>query len=60
MIEWWDYYLYGYDAPERSHGSVTTLPLDQVRDVAQELRDVVAEVTGEPCEAAERPRIGFI
>lgn len=60
MIEWWDYYLYGYDAPSVGSGMATTLPVDQERDHAAELRAVVAEVTGKPCEAPAKPRIGFL
>lgn len=60
MIEWWDYWADGYDVPQGGSGMATTLPVDHERDYAAELRAVVAEVTGKPCEAPEKPRIGFI
>ena len=60
MIEWWDYYMQGYEAPSGGSGMATTLPVDQERDHAAELRAVVAEVTGKPCEAPTKPRMGFL
>ena len=60
MIKYWDYYLWGYEAPQGGNGVATTLPSDQERDHGAELRAVVAEETGKPCEAPAKPRIGFL
>lgn len=60
MIEWWDYYLSGYEAPYGGQGMATTLPVEQEIDHAAELRAVVAEVTGQPCETPVKPRMGFL
>ena len=60
MIEWWDYYLSGYEAPYGGQGTATTLPVPNERDHAAELRAVAEEVTGRPCEAPTKPRIGFL
>ena len=59
MIEWWDYW-YGYEAPEKSHGSITTLPFEPERDLVAELRATVEEITGQPVEAPPKRRIGFV
>lgn len=59
MIEWWDYWE-GYDVPSGYSGTATTLPIEEERDYAAELRAVVAEVTGKPCDAPAKPRIGFV
>ena len=60
MIEWWDYYLGGYEAPQSGNGTATTLPVEPERDYGAELRAVVAEVTGRPCEAPTKTRMGFL
>ena len=60
MIEYWDFYNYGYDAPQGGQGMATTLPVDSERDYGAELRAVVAEVTGKPCETTQKPRMGFL
>jgi len=60
MIEYWDFWLYGYDEPIGGSGMATTLPIDPERDHAAELRAVVAEVTGKPCDAPPKPRMGFL
>ncbi len=61
MIEYWDFFLSGYEPPQGGQGTATTLPAaDRGRDVAAELRAVVAEVTGKPCEEATKPRMGFL
>ncbi len=59
MIEWWDYW-HGYDVPSGGQGMATTLPVEPERDYAAELRDVIAEVTGKPCDAPPKPRMGFL
>lgn len=46
MIEYWDYYTFGYDEPAGGMGMATTLPIDYERDFGAELRAVVFEVTG--------------
>jgi hypothetical protein len=60
MIEYWDFYLYGYDAPIGGQGMATTLPTEPEKDYGAELRAVIAEVTGKPCDAPPKPRIGFL
>lgn len=60
MIEYWDYYTYGYEAPHGGQGMATTLPVEHERDYGSELRAVVAEVTGKPVEAPTPRRIGFV
>ena len=60
MIEWWDYYFNDYPEPQGGSGCATTLPVEHERDLVAELRAVVAEVTGKPCEAPVKPRIGFV
>ena len=50
----------GYEAPGGGSGTATTLPIDSERDYGAELRAVVADVTGKPCEAPTKPRMGFI
>lgn len=59
MIEYWDYWQ-GYEAPSGGIGTATTLPAEQERDYGAELRAVIAEVTGKPCEAPTKPRMGFL
>ena len=59
MIEYWDYW-HGYEAPSGGSGTATTLPVEQERDYGAELRAVIAEVTGKPCEAPTKPRMGFL
>lgn len=60
MIEYWDYFSYGYDAPMPGSGMATTLPTEQERDFGAELRAVVEEVTGKPVEEPAKPRMGFL
>ena len=60
MIKWWDYYMHGYEAPNGGSGMATTLPVDHERDHVAELRAVVVEITGKPCEAPTKPRMGFL
>jgi hypothetical protein len=60
MIEHWEFFLHGYDAPQPGQGTASTLPVEDERDYGAELRAVVAEVTGKPCEAPAKPRIGFV
>lgn len=60
MIEYWDYYTYGYDEPAGGMGMATTLPIDHERDFGAELRAVVFEVTGRPVEVPQPRRIGFV
>lgn len=60
MIEYWDFYTYGYEAPQGGQGMATTLPIDAGRDYGAELRAVVEEVTGKPVEAPQPRRIGFV
>lgn len=60
MIEYWDFWLDGYDAPSGGSGMATTLPVDQDRDYGSELRAVVEEVTGRKVEQAPKPRMGFL
>ena len=60
MIEYWDYHLYGYEPPQGGQGTASTLPIEEERDYGAELRAVVAEVTGRPCEAPPKPRMGFV
>lgn len=60
MIEYWEYLLHGYDAPSGGMGTATTLHVDEERDNVAELRAVIAEVTGKPCEAPAKPRMGFL
>jgi hypothetical protein len=60
MIEWWDYYMTGYEAPHGGQGMATTLPVENERDYGAELRAVVAEVTGKPVDPPKPRRIGFV
>lgn len=60
MIEYWDFWLDGYEPPSGGSGMATTLHIDQERYRVAELREVVAEVTGKPCEAPAKPRMGFL
>ena len=60
MIEYWDFYQYGYDAPSGGMGMATTLPVDDERDYGAELRAVVKEITGKPVDEPQRLRIGFV
>lgn len=60
MIDWWDYYFEGYEAPSGGSGYASTLPVEKARDFGAELRAVIAEVTGKPCDAPEPARIGFM
>jgi hypothetical protein len=59
VIEWWDYWIDGYEAPQGGSGMATTLHTEPERDYGAELRAVVEEVTGKPCEAPPKRRIGF-
>lgn len=60
LADWWDYYFFGYEAPQGGSGMATTLPTDEQRDYGQELRDVVREVTGKEVEPPAPRRIGFL
>ena len=60
MIEYWDFYLTGYDAPEGGMGTATTLPVDHKPDPVEQLRAVVEEVTGKPVARPVKPRMGFL
>lgn len=60
MIEYWDFFTYGYEAPQGGMGMATTLPVEHERDHAAELRAVVEEVTGKSVEAPPARRIGFL
>jgi hypothetical protein len=60
VIEWWDYYVWGYEAPDGGSGYASTLPVEPQRDYGAELRAVVEEVTGKPVDAPIKPRIGFL
>ncbi len=61
MIEYWDFYLEGYDASGIvGMGTASTLHSDEPRDKVAELRAVVAEVTGKPVDQPVRPRMGFL
>lgn len=60
MIEWWDYYVWGYEAPQGGSGMATTLHAEEERDQVAELRATVEEITGRPCERPEKPRMGFL
>jgi hypothetical protein len=58
MIEWWDYW-HGYEAPYGGQGTATTLPVEQERDIVQELHEAVKDATGyEPPRPPPR-KIGF-
>ena len=59
MIEYWDFALYGYDAPDGGMGTATTLHHEPDRDFGAELRAVVEEVTGKPVVMPPKSRIGF-
>ena len=60
MIDWWDYWIDGYEAPVGGMGMATTLPVEPERDYGAELRAVVEEVTGQPVRPPEPRRIGFM
>lgn len=61
MIEYWDFFSYGYDATPTSGGCVaTTLPVEAGDDIVKRLHDVVEEVTRKPVEQPEKPRLGFL
>lgn len=60
MIDYWDFWLDGYDAPGGGSGMATTLPVDWERDRVAELRKVVEEVTGKPLPERPKARIGFL
>ena len=60
MIEYWDYYLHGYETPTGGIGVATTLPVEHERDYVAELRAVVEEVTGKPIAPPAKQRIGFV
>lgn len=60
MIDYWDFWFDGYDAPSGGMGMMTTLPVEHERDRVAELRAVVAEVTGKPVESTPTVRIGFL
>ena len=60
MIEYWDYFMTGYEAPGGGMGTATTLPVEEKRDLVAELHAVVEEVTGKPVDAPARLRMGFL
>ena len=60
MIEYWDHYLYGYDAPSGGMGMATTLPVESERDFGAELREVFEEVTRKKIDPPVKARIGFV
>lgn len=51
MIEWWDYYLWGYEAPTGGMGMATTLHTEPERDRGAERGPwgVLIEVEAMPC-----------
>lgn len=57
LPEWWEF---GHDAPAQFSGYASTLPSDEGRDFGAELRAVVEEVTGKPCDPPPKRRIGFV
>ena len=60
MIEYWDYFNYGYDASGTTgQGMMTTLPVDDDRDIISELHAVVEEVTRIPVAPVNRAPMGF-
>lgn len=61
MIEYWDFYTYGYDASAPAwQGTQSTLPAESERDLVAELREVVEEVTRTKLPAPPARRIGFL
>ena len=60
IADYWDYWLQPYEPPSGGMGMMSTLPVEHERDRVAELRAVVAEVSGKPCEAPPTPRIGFL
>jgi hypothetical protein len=60
VIEYWDYYLTGYDAPSGGMGMATTLPVENERDYGAELRDAYESVTMEKIDPPQKLRIGFV
>ena len=60
MIEYWDYFLTGYDAPTGGMGMATVLHTEPERDIGAELREAYKEVTGQELAAPEHSRIGFV
>lgn len=60
MIEYWDFWLDGYDAPSGGSGMATTLPVEHDDDKVARLHAVVEEVTGKPVIVPEKRRIGFL
>jgi hypothetical protein len=60
VIEYWDFYADGYDAPDGGMGMGTTLPVDGERDFGAELRQAVEDVTGRPVDVPPKRRIGFV
>ena len=60
MVDWWDYWMDGYDAPQGGSGMATTLPVEPERDLVAELHAAVADVTGKPVEVQPKPRMGFL
>lgn len=60
MIDYWDYFNFGYDAPTPGSGMATTLPYETERDYGAELRAAVEEATGQSVPAPEKQRIGFL
>ena len=61
MIEYWDFDIYGYDASGPSGmGMMTTLPVDDERDLVAELREVVEEVTRTKLPKQPARPMGFL
>ena len=60
MITWWDYWADGYQPPQGGMGMATTLPHEEPRDFAAELRKAVEQATGVVIDAPPpKRRIGF-
>ena len=60
MIDYWDYFLTGYDLSGSNMGMATTLPVEAERDIAAELRAAYTEATGNKLPEVEPRRIGFV
>ena len=60
MIEYWDFWNYGYEPPQGGMGMASTCPDSPERDLVAELHEVVTEVTGKPSAPKPKPRIGFV
>jgi hypothetical protein len=60
MIEYWDFYLYGYEAPHSGQGTATTLPFEPEEDAVEKLHAAVEEVTGALVIKQPKQRMGFL